>query len=224
MSTDRLTRLATFFTSQAKPLTWAMALIVVYLLIDGFYEQQGHVEFDSKTISNISNYLCGFLYLFIIFRLGKPNSVQDIQALMLIFILPNMDFPLMYLGKQLLFLIVITLRWTNLSRKIGLGIVALALFNAPALLMGICSIPCGYPYTPKTGEFCSKTDQVYDLYKYHYATTPTPTYGLFRQVPILPGVRLVKPIDNLSSRREVCVCRTPEGNYTIVDGPPEVYK
>lgn len=224
MPSDKRTRLATFFTSQAKPLTWAMALVVVYLLIDGFYEQQGHVEFDSTTISNISNYLCGFLYLFTIFRLGKPNSVQDIQGLMLVFILPNMDFPLMYLGKQLLFLIVITLRWTNLSRKIGLGIVGLALFNAPTLLSGICTMPCGYPYTPKTGEFCSKTDEVYDLYKYHYATTPTPIYGLFRQVPILPGVRLVKPIDNLSSSREVCVSRTPEGNYTIVDGPPEVCK
>ncbi|MFA7337926.1 MAG: hypothetical protein WC028_14150 [Candidatus Obscuribacterales bacterium] len=221
---NKLSKLATFFTTRAKPLTWAMALIVVNLLIGGFFEQQGHWEFGNESVAKVSSYLSIFLYLFVVFRLIKPRSAQDLQAAMLLLILPNLDHPLMDLGRQILLAIVLASRWTSFSRVVGVTAVALTVWLSSIATNCLTGISVAIPYSPKTGEFCSKTDGVYFLYKYHYSWVPKPVYGLFRQVPILPGVQLVKLIDYLDSRRNVCVCRTPEGNYTIVDGPPEVYK
>lgn len=224
MSSDKQTRLATFFTTQAKPLTWAMALIALNLLIGGFFEQQGHWEFDNEIVAQVSSYLSLALYLFVVFRLIKPKSAQDIQALILLLILPNLEHPLMGIGRLWLVLIVLAFRWTKFSRVVGLTAIALSIWMGSIAMSCLNGTAVAIPYSPKTGEFCSKTDGVYCLYKYHYSWVPKPVYGLFRQVPILPGVQLVKLIDYLDSRKNVCVCRTPEGTYTIVDGPPEVYK
>lgn len=224
MSSDKRTRLATFFTSQAKPLTWAMALVVVNLLIGGFFEQQGHWEFDNETVAKASSYLSMGLYLFVVFRLIKPNGVQDIQALILLLILPNLEHPLMGIGRLWLLLIVLAFRWTKFSRVVGLTAIALSIWMGSIAMTCLNGTAMASPGSPKGGEFCSKTDGIYFLYKFHYIWVPENVYGLFRQVPILPGIQLVKRVDLLFSRKEVCVCRTPEGNYTIVDGPPEVYK
>lgn len=221
---NKFSKLATILTTQAKPLTWAMALIAVHLLIGGFYARQGYWEFNNESIAKVSSYLSIFLYLFVLFRLIKPKGAQDIQATMLLLILPNLEHPLMGIGRVLFLLVVLAFRWTGFSRVVGLTAVSLVLLITPMIMSCLSSENCAIPYSPKTGEFCSQTDGVYFLYKYHYSWVPTPVYGLFRQVQIFPGIRLVKPIDNLFSSRDVCVCRTPEGNYTIVDGPPEIYK
>ncbi|MBP9091493.1 hypothetical protein KBI23_10720 [bacterium] len=221
---NQLSKLVTFLTTQAKPLTWAMALIALNLLIGGFFEQQGHWEFDNEIVAKVSSYLSLALYLLVVFRLIKPNGVQDIKALILLPILPNLEHPLMDIGRLWLMLIVLAFRWTKFSRVVGLTAIALSIWMGSIATNCLTGISVAIPYSPKTGEFCSKTDGIYFLYKFHYSWVPKPVYGLFRQVPILPGVQLVKRVDLLYSRRKVCVCRTPEGNYTIVDGPPEVYK
>ncbi len=224
MSIGNRTKLAAFFTSQAKPLTWAMALIVVYLLIGGFFDLQGHWEFDNENVAKVSSYLSMALYLLVVFRLIKPSGVQDIQALILLLILPNLEHPLMGIGRLWLLLIVLAFRWTKFSRVVGLTAIALSIWMGSLAMTCLCGIETASPSSPKGGEFCSKTDGIYFLYKFHYDWVPANVYGLFRQVPILPGIQLVKRVDLLNSSREVCVSRTPEGNYTIVDGPPEVYK
>ncbi|CAN5468914.1 hypothetical protein BH11CYA1_BH11CYA1_20080 [soil metagenome] len=217
-------KLSTFFASQATPLTWAMALIAVNILIGGFFEQQGHLEFDNENIANASYYLSITLYLLAIFRLIKPRGSQDIQALILLLILPNLDKPVMYLGRAMLIMIVVLFRWTRLSRVVGLTAVTLSLLIGPVLMTCISIHGSGIPYSPKTGELCSKTDEIYCLYRFPCGWYTKYAYGLFREVPLLPGIKLVKRIDELATDKNVCVCTTPQGNYIIVDGPPRDYR
>lgn len=224
MLTDKRTRLAIFFTTQAKPLTWAMALIVVNLSIGGFFEQQGHWEFTNDNAAEASSYLSYALYTLTLFRLIKPKGVQDIQALILLLILPNSDSPLLYLGREILLVIILVFRWTRFSRIVGLTAVAATLIMASALMNCLHCEGGGVPYSPKNGELCSKTDNIYFLYRFPCGWYTNYAYGLFRQVPIIPGLQLIKRLDYINTDKTVCVCTTPEGNYIIVDGPPRDYR
>jgi len=221
-----------FLIANGKSLQWVMALLALVTVIGGFFEKQGCVVFDSPTFELINTSIRGAILLFVLFRLIRPRDQQDLQALMILMVMPFSGD--IYTGLASLVALCVTLlcRWHLLARIVGLSAMALCVFVMPKLLVPGCSIGTdGIPNSPSKGIFVSKTDDIYFLYRYWYnnwlwqrlgsVRVKEQTYGLFKVVSIFPGLSLVKRIDYINSKTDPIVCRTPEGNYTIVDEVPQ---
>lgn len=215
--------LTPLLTTYAQPLKWALALVVVYLSTVLFTAQHGLVAFDSNIVATVSTCLSCFLYLFTTFRLVKPRGVEDIQALMLLVLLPDPPFAYVVWTKLIFILIILAFRWTSLERKLGLIAIALQIIQ---LIIDLgssnCRLPPYYHYlpdSPGTGILCSKTDDLHYLYKYPTENSKYKRYVLFRQVKLCPGVKLIRRLAWRTSNQENSARRNPDGTYTVFDDP-----
>ncbi len=215
--------LTPLLTTYAQPLKCTLALIVVYLSSVLFEAEHGRVVFDSEIIATVSTCLSCMLYLFVTFRLVKPRGVEDIQALILLVVLPDPPFAYVVWTKLVFILIILAFRWTSLERKLGLIAIALQIVQLTIDLGGsTCRLPPYYHYladSPGTGIMCSKTDDLHYLYKYPTENSKYKRYVLFRQVKLCPGVNLVKRLAWRTSDQENSARRNQDGSYTVFDDP-----
>lgn len=215
--------LTPLLTTYAQPLKWTLALILVYLSTVLFEAEHGRVVFDSEIVATVSTCLSCFLYLFVTFRLVKPRGVDDIQALILLVLLPDPPFAYVVWTKLVFILIILAFRWTSLERKMGLLAIALQILQLTIDLgSSTCRLPPYYHYlsdTPGTGILCSKTDDLHYLYKYPTENSKYKRYVLFRQVKLCPGVKLIRRLAWRTSDQENSARRDQDGSYTVFDDP-----
>ena len=213
--------LTPLLTTYAQPLKWTLALIVLDLSTCGFAAQHGRPVFDSESIETISSCLSALLYLFVTYRLFKPRGVQDIQALMLLVLLPDPPFVYVVWTKQFFLLIVLAYRWKRYQQRLGLAIIALQTIQLVIYLNtnSPCWLSDQTPETPKTGVFYKKIDELYSLYQYRGPCLQQKRYVLFRQVQLCPGVSLLKKIGWRVSGQPVSARQTRVGSYTLFDAP-----
>ena len=220
---NKPSNLTPLLTTSAQPLKWALGVIVVYLSTVLFEAEHGRVVFDSEIVATVSTYLSCILYLFVIFRLVKPRGVEDIQALMLLVLLPDPPFAYVVWTKLVFILIILAFRWTSLERKLGLIAIALQIVQLTIDLgSSTCRLPPYYHYladSPATGILCSKTNDVHYLYKYPTEDSRYKRFVLFRQVKLCPGVSLVRRLAWRTSNQGNSARRNQDGSYTLFDDP-----
>ncbi len=211
-----------------------MAIAVVNFLSASFIKNQGYWHFESDELSCFYQLLSFLLCCFVIVTLIKSRDEQYLQALLILSMLSFTAHQgiaggivtklLIFIGISKFFLQVITPlgRWRLFACIVGLTATFWCLSMMITITTSLGGIDVTAPDSPSDGIFISKTDEIYTLYRFqNWWVQPQPVYALFREVPILPGLKLVKRMDYVNSTNEVCVSRTPDGAYVIVDGVPE---
>jgi hypothetical protein len=223
---NKPSNLTPLLTTYAQPLKWTLALIVLDLSTSGFTAQHGRPVFNNELIETISSCLSALLYLFVIYRLFKPRSVQDIQALMLLVLLPDPPFVYVVWTKQFFLLIVVAYRWKRYQQKLGLAIIALQIVQLVIYLNtnSPCWLSDQTPDSPKTGVFYRKIDELYSLYQYRGPCLQQKRYVLFREVQLCPGVSLLKKVAWRVSFQPVSATKTRNGTYSLWDVRPDIPK
>jgi hypothetical protein len=210
-----------FLAKTGNALHWLMILFVFQGIIGGFSIHQGYWQIDSPWAVNFLNYAKQALRLFICYRLIKPAGVQDIKALIILFLIPSSSVFYACFNNLDIEIALITCRWHRYSRIPAALWVALSCTiwcHWPAYILG-CNLSTYL--TTKEGVFVGTTDGIYNLYKYprHYQAKGYP-YALFRELTLFPGVKLVKDLDDCLSKGAVSVRRSEDGNYHIEGGVP----
>ena len=201
-------------------LHWLMILFFLQAIIGGFYVNQGYWQIDSRLVTNFLNIATLALSLFLCYRLLSPVGAQDIQSLVILFLLPSTS-SFSYFINLGIEAALVTCRWHRYSRIPAALWVALSCTiwsHWPAYIIG-CNLSTYL--TTKEGVFVDTTDGIYNLYKYprHCQAKGYP-YALFRELTLFPGVKLVKGLDDCLSKGAVSVRRSKDGNYHIEGGVP----
>jgi len=213
-------RLLSSVTTHSEVLKWALALLVVNASTYGFAMQHGTLKFDNEVVRVILSCFSCLLVPFVIFRLFKPRSAQDIQALILLLLLPNC-FSLGML-TPILIAIVLLFRWNKVARIVGASLAIPAV--AAVAYIGVSLSLFHHQYTAKPAALYSRTDGIYCLYGSKWKDEDETRYFLLRQVQLLPGISLASWICDYASYKPVTVIHTPEGKYKVVDIPSEIQK
>lgn len=210
-----------FLANTGNALHWLMILFVFQGIVGGFSIHQGYWQIDSPWAVNFLNYAKQALRLFICYRLIKPAGVQDIKALIILFLIPSSSVFYACFNNLDIEIALVTCRWLPYLRIPAALLLVLSCTmwsQWPTQIMGSFMSSC---LTTTNGDFVNSTDGIYKLYKYprKYQEKGYP-YALFREITLFPGVELVKGLDDCQSKGAVSVRRTAKGNYYIEGGMP----
>lgn len=214
-------RLLSSVTTHSEALNWALALLVVNASTYGFATQHGYLRFDNEVVRIILSCFSCLLVPFVIFRLFKPRSAQDIQALIILLLLPNC-FDLGSTLQQILIALLLLSRWHKVTRIVGASLAIPTAAVLTYISVGQYLFYHQKSYSP--AALYSRTDGIYCLYGSKWKEEDDTRYFLLRQVQLLPGISLANWICDYSSYKPVTVIRTPEGKYRIVDITSEIQK
>lgn len=201
-------------------LQWLMFFFVLEAFLGGFYANQGYWRIDSELASSFLECLSKLMIFFIALRMVRPCGAQDIQTLTAGLLLPT-SHDWWFFRLFALKLAVVFCRWNKYSRIIAAALIIWysTVWNSwPAYVAG-CGLTRYEGLWPAQGEFISSTDGIYNLYKFpNYFNGPT--YALFRELKVMPGVELVKRLYLCPVGADVQVMRNPDGKYVLVGGTP----
>ncbi|MFA6210324.1 MAG: hypothetical protein WCT03_01875 [Candidatus Obscuribacterales bacterium] len=210
-----------FLANSGNALHWLMILFVFQGIFSGFSVNQGYWQIDSPSVVNYLNYAKQALSLFICYRLIKPVGVQDIKALIILFLIPSSSIFYACFHNLDIEIALITCRWhpyLRIPAALWLVLSCTIWSNWPTHIMGSFMSSC---LTTTSGDFVSSTDGIYNLYKYPRINQENGNpYALFRVITLFPGVELVKGLDDCQSKSPVSVRRSAEGIYYIEGGMP----
>lgn len=203
----------TFLLKNAAALQWTAALCLLNVIIGSFFSNQGHWEFDSVLAGSICNQVSLIIYGVIALRLFKSRDNLNIQLMMLLLLLPKPDEVVTVIVQQIFVVLVVFTRWISYKKNSAILLIAGAVVAAPISML--CLNLASYAAIPKDGKLISSTDNLFKLYCDRNKWSKKATYRLNREIPVCPGFRLVKQIDQISTSNSVEVNRSLEGRYSI---------
>jgi len=202
----------------ADNLRWAVTYLIIAATVNGFFATHGYIVIESMEVIKILSTLFLGLTTFIFLRQIKPAGAQDIQALVVMLILPTPDFNYTCIA-ELMPQVELACRWFKPTRLLAIVPLIFICYEMPWGLIQGCNIMA--PPTKDGATVIDTADGIYKLCSYDSYYGGGRLYALFREVEITPGISFVKRLDHGSYCYKPILQRTPDNQYVIVPSPKE---
>jgi hypothetical protein len=220
VSDPSLKKLFHFCLNRTAAIRLLMFILIVFVLMGSIFERHGYLVVENQYLQLCMNYLHHLAIGFVLFRLIQPNGTQDLQGLIVAVLTTIFGHLYFALQTTLLYILVLTTRWWQMPRLIG--VLFYTIFIAPIIVLGSIAI-CGYGPGPIVAPEPIRTmDGIYHLVKSYQGVR------LYREVEPFPGVFLRKDLDYKQTGwpSYANIQKVADGKYEITTGepPPEYFK
>lgn len=123
----------------ADNLRWAVTYLIIAATVNGFFATHGYIYIESMEVKKVLSTIFLGLTTFILLRQIKPAGAQDIQAMIMMLILPTPNFDYSCISA-LVSKIVLVCRWTKPARLLAIVPLFLISYVMPWWIMQGCNI------------------------------------------------------------------------------------